>query len=449
MAEEEGLLSDLPDDVSQILDVHPDVLTKMLADLDGEPINQVQATSVVRVETEHGVRERAVNSRFVRVSEQDVEKMLWEQENKNTKNSTKNWLKVFSDYLVAEKKQCDLKSVSASHLASILKFAYVSLKTQKGAPYAKSSLVSFRNAIQRELNNHKRNINIITGIEFVECNKVFAAYIKKLKSDGDLKAVSHKPPISEEDNTRSDKYFTDCTNDPLRLSRFIWFVVTKHFCMRGRESQSSLCIEDFETVKSDCTTTYIRMTTAHKEKNHQGSLTSADEVSDGRIVDSFQVSAFNLYISKLTKGTGEKTRLFQQVSAATRQRDTWYNGKPLGKNTLGSMMTQISEAAGLTVKKYTNHLVRASCITELLRQGLAPSTVMGISKHRSSASLASYDMTSHLKRTSYTQQHYWVNVHVQSEHHHQHPLHLQRLRLSEHAKPLLPSRMMTGMMILI
>ena len=56
-------------------------------------------------------------------------------------------------------------------------------------------------------------------------------------------------------------------------------------------------------------------------------------------------------------------------------------------------MQVTSSDAGLSAK-YTNHSVRASCITELLRKGVAPSTVMQISKHRNSASLCSYNQPS-------------------------------------------------------
>ena len=52
----------------------------------------------------------------------------------------------------------------------------------------------------------------------------------------------------------------------------------------------------------------IRIVISHKEKNHQGSLTSSDQVSEGRIVDDFQVTVFTLYTSKPVKPkTEEKT----------------------------------------------------------------------------------------------------------------------------------------------
>ena len=67
------------DDFSRILDVHPNVLSEMLDDLQGEPTARVEATSVVTVYTGSGVRQRTVNSRFQKVSDDDIEKIVWEQ----------------------------------------------------------------------------------------------------------------------------------------------------------------------------------------------------------------------------------------------------------------------------------------------------------------------------------------------------------------------------------
>ena len=61
----------------------------------------------------------------------------------------------------------------------------------------------------------------------------------------------------------------------------------------------------------------------------------------------------------------------------------------MGKNYLGQMMPSVSADAGLS-QAYTNHSVRASCVTELFRQGVPSATVMRISKHKASA-LSSYD----------------------------------------------------------
>eukprot|EP00117_Sycon_ciliatum_P017845 scpid92161/ scgid16679/ len=56
----------------------------------------------------------------------------------------------------------------------------------------------------------------------------------------------HKEAISTSDQDTLQEYFTkNHTTDPIALAEMNWFVITQHFCLRGREMQSGRCIEDF------------------------------------------------------------------------------------------------------------------------------------------------------------------------------------------------------------
>lgn len=68
---------------------------------------------------------------------------------------------------------------------------------------------------------------------------------------------------------------------------------------------------------------------------------------------------------------------------------SWYERKPLGKNSLGSMMSMISKAAQLSLV-YTNHSVRATSITQLSNAGFEARHIKTVSGHRNEASIASY-----------------------------------------------------------
>lgn len=67
----------------------------------------------------------------------------------------------------------------------------------------------------------------------------------------------------------------------------------------------------------------------------------------------------------------------------------WYINAALGHNTLGKMMSKISEDAGLS-QTYTNHCIRATCITALDQKGFEARHIMAISGHRSETSIKSY-----------------------------------------------------------
>ena len=79
-------------------------------------------------------------------------------------------------------------------------------------------------------------------------------------------------------------------------------------------------------------------------------------------------------------------RLFQRPSKGTIQ---WYDNCPLGHNTIGSMMPNISVSAGLS-KRYTNHSLRATSVHILDKEQFASRHIMSVTGHKSENSLKTY-----------------------------------------------------------
>ena len=68
----------------------------------------------------------------------------------------------------------------------------------------------------------------------------------------------------------------------------------------------------------------------------------------------------------------------------------WYSGKQvLGKNKLGSMMNTISVDAKLSII-YTNHCVRATCVTQLANSGFTVSDIQAVTGHKRADSVQRY-----------------------------------------------------------
>ena len=68
----------------------------------------------------------------------------------------------------------------------------------------------------------------------------------------------------------------------------------------------------------------------------------------------------------------------------------WYERRPLGINKLGSLMKEISSGAELS-RIYTNHSVRATCITSLSKANVPSRHIMAINGHKSESSLQHYN----------------------------------------------------------
>ena len=70
--------------------------------------------------------------------------------------------------------------------------------------------------------------------------------------------------------------------------------------------------------------------------------------------------------------------------------NTWYENRPLGVNTLSSMMKEISTKATLS-KVYTNYCIQATTITLWSEAGLSDRHICHISGHRNPNTLQHYN----------------------------------------------------------
>ena len=82
------------------------------------------------------------------------------------------------------------------------------------------------------------------------------------------------------------------------------------------------------------------------------------------------VASFEKYMAKLNPARDD---FWQRPSPSFKKTGVWYENKPIGVNTLHTMMREISLAGELSTI-YTNHRLRATTITVLSRKGISPNT---------------------------------------------------------------------------
>ena len=224
------------------------------------------------------IAESECPSRFLSLSDEAKQKLFEDATTASTRAATRHWLTVLNDFVVEMGMQCDLEKISEKDLAGILENFYCSLKRKNGQEYKRSSYLAARGAVQRELNRLDRGINIQSPV-FSRANKLLDATLKEKKRDGREMAVNHKDGLSEEDWKKVNAYFSDVstTLDIKKVTYYIWFQCTLHFCLRGSEAQSQLKPSNlqFTTVAGERA---IVLHCDFQSKNHQGGLrgTSSD-----------------------------------------------------------------------------------------------------------------------------------------------------------------------------
>ena len=91
------------------------------------------------------------------------------------------------------------------------------------------------------------------------------------------------------------------------------------------------------------------------------------------------VNSFPKYTAKLYRSN---PNLWQRSKIAVSEtKSVWYDNAPLDRNTIAAMMSNISKDAELSVT-YTNHCIRATCITNLDSKGIDTRHIVGISGHK-------------------------------------------------------------------
>lgn len=305
----------------------------------------------------------------------------------NTKRNTDMWLGVFNSWLKETGRKCDLRTVSAKELASNLEHAYAEIRKQDRCSYSKSSLQCFRSSIHRMLSKYNRQINIFKDKEFQRANEVLDGVIVKSTRDGSTKPTAHKPAMTEEDFEKLQEYFAaSFDSDPLVLREYVWFIVTFHFCLRSSEVQSQLRKEDLVFCTDQQGKQYICLRKDYVSKNHQGGLRQSSPETDGRIVNQEHVEAVALLLSKLDPTCD---RVFQMPLKNRKADGPWYCAKPVGKNKLAEVMKSLSTKAALSCI-YTNHCVRATCITRMTNKKVPDHVIARTSGHKSLQSLQAY-----------------------------------------------------------
>ena len=98
------------------------------------------------------------------------------------------------------------------------------------------------------------------------------------------------------------------------------------------------------------------------------------------------VDSYKLYHSKLT----DIKELFHQVNPYfKRNSDLWFKASPVGENTIGKFMKQISKNASLSVI-YTNHCIRGTTATAMHRSGYSLHDIAQVTCHKNIESLKYY-----------------------------------------------------------
>lgn len=280
--------------------------------------------------------------------------------------------------------------LSDMDLKHLLPIFFHEVRREDGARYPAGSLVSLAAGLQRNASK-ERSVDFFKGDSFkVVTESIDAAMKISTKNGAGLQRRSAEVISIEEESRIWETELGEET--PERLQQSLFYLNGLHFALRGRDEHAELTMDQFRLEKRDGVECLVY--TEKKSKTFTGGLkqrrlTPKEVVQfpNEEIPDRCHVRLFKKFTAVRPNGT-DRFYLLPLKKPGT----TWFTVRPLGKNTLGTLMKRMCENAGIQGNK-RNHSLRATCATRLYRAGVDEQLIMEKTGHRSVVGVRQYKRT--------------------------------------------------------
>ena len=219
-----------------------------------------------------------------------------------------------------------------------LRLFYAEDRNKEGGNYSRSTLLGFRNGIERFLNNppFKKGIHIATDPAFQQSNQMLDAKLKNMKQQGE-ESIKHKTCIENEDLRRLKESDVMSPSAPQGLLNNVWFHITLYFCCQGHQEQRNLKKSSFVFLQDENGKRYVTMVHDEASKNHRLSDNAVSIKKLGRMYQTEHpndgYNALRLYLEKLNP---ECSAFFQYLKRSWKrpQEGVWFENRCLGVDKL-------------------------------------------------------------------------------------------------------------------
>lgn len=220
--------------------------------------------------------------------------------------------------------------------------------------------------------------------DFLTMRKVLDGLMKKKAREGVAKTKQARSVTLQEEETLWNSGVFD-TSTPQGLFNSLFYYVGMRFALRGGSELYGLQINQFRLEMKDGIERLIYSENASKTNN--GGLRDrryvpkqVEALCDFDIGDRCVVKLFKLY---MTKRDCSLPSMWLKPLVNPRDGAKWFGNQRVGIHTCQKKIKEFGQAIGST--GITNHSMRRTAVTRLVKAGFDDQTVRSVTGHRSSA----------------------------------------------------------------
>ena len=249
---------------------------------------------------------------------------------------------------------------------------YVEVRKERGKDYELDSLRVMQAALERHIQSKLYPKSIIKDREFLSSRKVLEGKARKLREEERGKRPNRSKSLTNEEEETLSKSGQLGSGNPQALINTMWWLLTQHFGLRGRQEHHNMKVEDFCLQWDNDGIEYFTFAEG-PTKTRQGGLKVKPRLVTPKMFatgneERCPVMLFKVYLEKppekmKTTGPFYLSVIDKPVS------NVWCKKTPMGKNTIDSIMKKMKLNSPLIdlcpEKRITNHSARNTVVKKL------------------------------------------------------------------------------------
>ena len=177
-------------------------------------------------------------SRFEQVDDEVIEELKEKSENENTKKSTEHWKNVFVKWANERKQKQNVAVYEIEALDKALSQFFAELRKENGDDHEPESLKVMQAALERYLKSKSYPKSILRDKEFMNSRKVLEGKARKLGEQGKGECPNRSKSLTKEEEKILWENGQLGSKSPRSLINTMWWLMTQHFGLRGRQEHS-------------------------------------------------------------------------------------------------------------------------------------------------------------------------------------------------------------------